>query len=254
MRALIFCLFALLPASAGAQDVGDDTQYLDGEIYAELLHSNLPLYSFDWEEFWPRSFSDGESFGCSSRVDFGDWQITDSSTATDEDVSWMRITNYGVFHCAAYFGEGYERAELENADPDIGYFVKLGEIQQAGGTRELWAIQRGVRPGSEYMLLAREPGGEIIDSFVILQQRCPENAIRELEDGMDVWMTRYCAINSRDDLLSLAEAMLNLPPIGQMTRVGDSDWIAPLEPEDQEPEPEPEDGSFLLETLTSTPQ
>lgn len=46
------------------------------EMVAERLHAPLPLYTFDWAETWPRSFSSGEDFGCTSRVAFGDWRFT----------------------------------------------------------------------------------------------------------------------------------------------------------------------------------
>ncbi len=82
--------------------------------------------------------------------------------------------------------------------------------------------------------------------------------MRELEGGLGIFRTDYCAINSQEDLLALAVEMLDYQPLGTLTRVGNSDWVAPPEAEEQdaepEPEPEPEDGSWLLERLTSTPQ
>jgi hypothetical protein len=73
-------------------------------------------------------------------------------------------------------------------------------------------------PGSDYVLLAREPGDAKIERFTVLQQRCPSGQRREVK-GLDIWTTRYCAIDSRSELLSLARRMLALPALGVIERV-----------------------------------
>lgn len=77
----------------------------------------------------------------------------------------------------------------------------------------LWAIQIGARPGSNYLLLARESEKELDDSYLVLQRKCPRNNIRS-GPNLDILKTDYCSINSRKDLIQLAKNMLKRPPLG----------------------------------------
>ena len=192
------------------------------EMAAERIHSPLPLYTFDWEETWPRNFSSGDEFGCTSRVPFGDWRFTPSRNNSFGEQHWERFTNYGVFHCSAIMRTADEQSGLDEARWEYGFFVQLGTARAAGVKWELWALQKGVNPGSEYTLLAREPNSARIEQFVVLQQRCPSGTRLEAK-GLDIWVTRYCAINSRAELLSLSRKMLALPPLGVIERVVKAD-------------------------------
>lgn len=203
--------FAALAFPARAED--------PDELVAQEIHSSLPLYGFDWDNLWPRSFSEGDAFGCAGRVRFGDWRFTPAAPDAEGDVFWARFSNYGVFHCAAVIRTEKERAALDAAKWRYGFFVMLGTARLRGQSWELWALQQGTVPGSDYLLLAREatePG--LVDRFRVLQQRCPRAALREARN-LDVWRTRYCAIDSRADLLALARRMLRLPPRGTLARV-----------------------------------
>ncbi|MGD9714760.1 MAG: hypothetical protein AB7V46_22270 [Thermomicrobiales bacterium] len=188
------------------------------EVVVEPIHSSLPLYSFEWNDLWPRSFIDGDEFGCTSRIGFGDWRFTPAQINEQEEEGWYRFSNYGVFHCAAIMRDAGERAELVTAQWDYGFFVRLGTARQGSTEWELWALQRGVRPGSDYTLLAREANTSgLIVEFRVLQQRCPRDMIREVR-GFDVWGTRYCAVESRAELRSLARRMLRFPATGTIAR------------------------------------
>ena len=201
----------LLPVQAQARP--------DPEVIVETIHSSLPLYTFAWEDLWPRSFSDGDSFGCVSQVGFGDWRFAPAEGNGQGQEAWYRFANYGVFHCAAILRRADERAGLEAARWDYGHFVRLGSARHRSTAWELWALQWGMRPGSNYTLLAREANSTgLIVEFRVLQQRCPRSMIREVR-GLDVWSTRYCAVDSRAELLSLARRMLHLPAIGTIRRV-----------------------------------
>lgn len=190
----------------------------DDELTVERIHSALPLYTFDWEQTWPRSFTSGDDFGCTSRVPFGDWRFTPSPQNSVGEQHWARFTNYGVFHCAAIMRTADAQDELDSARWEYGFFVQLGTARKGRVTWELWALQKGVAPGSDYTLLAREPSGAMIERFTVLQQRCPPGTQLEAK-GLDIWVTRYCAINSRAELLSMARKMLALPPLGVIERV-----------------------------------
>jgi len=210
------CLAAWLAACiAGPTPAQGQTQ---SEVVVEPIHSSLPLYTFDWNDLWPRSFVDGDGFGCMSRIEFGDWRFTPAQINEQEEEGWYRFSNYGVFHCAAIIRDASERAELGVAQWDYGYLVRLGNARHRSTEWELWALQRGVRPGSDYTLLAREASTSgLIVEFRVLQQRCPRGMMREVR-GFDVWSTRYCAVESRAELLSLARRMLRFPAMGTIAR------------------------------------
>jgi hypothetical protein len=223
MRALVasLALVATLmgaPALASEEGEGDEA-----EVVLERLHAPLPLYTFDWPDLWPRSFTDEESFGCTSRVAFGDWQFVSAQADYGGLSGWTRIENYGVFHCAANLHEADEREELREGKFSRGLFALIGTGRVVGKTYELWVLQQGFVPGSSYVLLARDPAAQAegaVARFDVLQRECPAGRLRKAE-GMDVWSTSYCAIESRDELLALARKMLRKPFAGEFVRVGD---------------------------------
>jgi hypothetical protein len=100
---------------------------------AERIHSPLPLYTFAWPDLWPRSFSQGDSFGCTTRVRFGDWQFVPLQADRGPSGHWERFANYGVFHCAAILRTALDRAALDDAQYDYGFFARIGKAR-AGAT------------------------------------------------------------------------------------------------------------------------
>ena len=189
----------------------------------DLIHSDVPLYTFDDADFWPRPFVDKDSWGCTSRIAFGDWRFIPDPRNEYEDESWYRFSNYGVFHCAAIVKGPVDRSDLDAATFEYSFFVKLGDTRIGDKPWELWAIQQGTMPGSSYILLARPAGkASLIDAFTVLQQQCPSGRVRKLVSGsLDIWQTSYCAINTRDGLLELSRRMVQFPPLGVITRVPD---------------------------------
>lgn len=184
-------------------------------LATDLLHSDLPIFGQRGDEVWPIHWSDDESFGCTSRVAFGDWALR--RTAEDaEVVEWYRFRNYGVFHCWANIYRASERAELERLEPRPSFFVPIGDTTVDGKKVELWVIQLGVLPGSDYLLLSREPGNDVVRSFNVLQTACPPANVRKAE-LYEILLTRYCVINSRSELIKLARRMAQLPPVGVLS-------------------------------------
>lgn len=200
-----------LPAAARAHD----------EIADDLIHADLPLYTRLEGQVWPQHFSDDEgNFGCTSRIEFGDWRM-EAATGDDIDNEWYRVRNYGVFHCNALVQHASDRAGLSDSEYRHSFFVRLGEGWRRGRKVELWAIQIGARPGSDYLLLSREPGEGLIDRFEVLQRDCPRRNLRDA-GGIDTLLTRYCAVNSRAALLALARRMLARPVLGRLHRFADA--------------------------------
>lgn len=181
--------------------------------YQDLLHSDLPLWAGGQEGKWPRPFVDGDSFGCATRLEYGDWRYDE--LRSDLDPMWYRLTNYGVFHCFMMVRSGYQRSALGGLEADFSFLVELGK---ADGGVELWALQRRGRPGADYLLLARRPVAGAIKAFDVLQRQCPKDWVRDA-GNIDILVTRYCAVGSRSDLIELARRMSRLPPLGRLTFV-----------------------------------
>jgi len=223
---LAFCVSLTgTPVLAAGEEEGEEV-----EITLERLHAPVPLYTFAWPDLWPRGFVPQDEpgvislGGCESRVDFGDWQFVSAQADYGGLSGWTRIENYGVFHCAANLHEAEERNELAEGEFSRGLFALIGTGRAAGKTYELWVLQQGFVPGSSYILLARDPAEDAkgtIARFDVLQRECPRGRLRKAED-MDVWLTRYCAIESRNELLALARRMLRKPFAGEFVRVGDA--------------------------------
>ena len=188
------------------------------EMASDLLHSDLPIFGHGSDNEWPQNFYDEDSFGCTSRVGFGDWVFQETSAEIESDVQWYRFSNYGVFHCWANTFRAYERARLDDADFQPSFFVFLGKTSVDQSDIELWTIQIGARPGSEYLLLSRAPADGLIEKFTVLQTACPRANVRDA-GSLDILLTRYCAVNSRTELIRLARQMAKRPPLGTLTRV-----------------------------------
>jgi hypothetical protein len=203
---LAAALFAFTAAQARS---GAGNEAEDVEVYRDLIHSDVPLWGTG-PNVWPQSFTDEDGFGCTSRVSFGDWKLTERGGS----VSWWRLGNYGVFHCATIERRATDRDDLKSARWSYGFFVQLGSVGSDNDRRELWALQSGTVPGSDYTLLARQADDKgAIKTFTVLQHRCPAASIRK-GPSLDIWKTQYCSINSQSELIALARRMARLPPIG----------------------------------------
>ena len=190
---------AILMALSGAPARAED---------AQLIHSDVPLWAPGNDKVWPQHFTDDDSFGCVHRLKLGVWRY--QAGDGDSDAVWRRFDNYGAFHCWMNVSEGHEPGSFGESRP--GFLIQLGH---AAG-KELWVLQLGARPGSSYLLLARAPGADAIDRFDVLQRRCPATHVRG-GPSLDILMTRYCAINSQEEMRALAARMAKLPTLGVMT-------------------------------------
>lgn len=189
------------------------------EVYTDLIHSDVPLFGTGGENIWPRGFVNEDTFGCTSRVAFGDWRLEHRN---GDDPDWYRFKNYGVMHCWANVGEAYEQSDLESANSRPAFFILLGTVGAGSDLRELWAIQLGARPGSDYMLLSRSPREGLIEEFEVLQTRCSLFDVRE-GPSLSILLARYCALNSQAEMLGFATEMSRLPPLGKLARLPDTD-------------------------------
>lgn len=188
------------------------------EVASDLVHSDLPIFGRGGDNEWPQHFSDDDSFGCTSRVAFGDWVFREHGAEVEDDVLWYRFSNYGVFHCWANTSRADERARLASVDSHPSFFAFLGSTSVNGSNIELWTVQIGARPGSQYLLLSRDPAEGLIEKFDVLQTACPRANVRDV-GSLDTLLTRYCAVNSRSELIRLARRMAQRVPLGSLTRV-----------------------------------
>lgn len=193
------------------------------EVHRDLIHADLPLWGSEGETVWPRAFDHADgSFGCASRLRFGDWRQVEGEG--DRDAIWHRITNYGAIHCMMMVRDAHAQAELGGRDADPAFLIEIGTAEAGEGPVELWILQRGARPGSDYLLLARRPAPGLIESFDVLQRECPADRRREGQE-LSILLTGYCAINTQDELIALARRMLLRPPLARLI------FVAP-EPEE----------------------
>jgi hypothetical protein len=217
MRLTVFLIALLLaPIAARAQ---------------ETIHADLPIWtSKDHVQMWPQGFVGVDEWGCTSRVAFGDWKFDPVPSEDDfPREGWWRITNYGVFHCYAMVRWAHERANLTDASVQYSFFVKMAEIGTGAARVELWALQMGVRPGSDYVLLARKPSEGIVQAFDVLDVQCPSANVRDAGQ-LGTISTDYCSINSKAELIAFAGRMARRPYAGKLVRMGD-------EPEADDAEP-----------------
>ena len=181
----------------------------------DWIHSDLPLFS-KAEDLWPRGFVEDDGWGCTSRIAFGDWKYVEPGEQGGEpSEQWVRLRNYGVFHCAVIEQWASERDEVGQGGHKYSWFVPLGRGKRGGSDVELWALQSGSRPGSDYLLLSRRPAPGLIKSFDVLAVDCPRKNIRSGR-GPDIWLGDYCAINSARELRLLAQRMSSRTPVGTL--------------------------------------
>lgn len=215
MRFVVLCYLAAICSPALAEEVNQD------QFEAALIRSNQPLYAFDWPEFWPRSHADEESIACITRVSFGDWQFTRNPENEMGFPRWLGFKHHGVIHCNASIYWANSRAALLQGRPAKGAFILIGETEWANTNWELWIIQehRLGQEGSEYTLLARTADKtRIIEEFRVLQRRCSAAQMR-LGSMAQTGTLRYCAVETKDELLELMQRMLTEPPLGTLSLV-----------------------------------
>jgi hypothetical protein len=184
------------------------------------VHSDLPLFDGRHGELWPRGFVEKDSWGCTSKIAFGDWKYVEpKGDGSDPLVKWLRLRNYGVFHCAVIEEWAEDRQDLGRRGFEYSWFVELGKAKRGGSPIEIWTLQSGVRPGSDYILLSRTPAPGLIKSFNVLAVDCPR-ANRRGGERVDVWRTDYCAINSVTALKNFAKMMTRQPVVATLTWIG----------------------------------
>lgn len=229
VRSGIWTLLAaaiVAPHVAAAQTSGAAVQsapvdHEEGGRATEMLHSPVPLYDFGWQDLWPRDVGPG----CASPVGFGDWRFTPDAGDTDGQEHWERFANYGPIHCSAILSTADRRSDLKRARADRGFLILLGVAKQGQASWELWAVQRGVTPGSSYTLLAREvPVGAdtgVVSRFTVLQRRCAAGKSAKAV-AIAGSPTHYCRVDTQAELLALAREMLTLPPLGVIQLQGEA--------------------------------
>jgi hypothetical protein len=171
---------------------------------AQTLRSDSPLWTYQNEPdpgLYPEHFVDQESFGCAVPLHLGVYRRT--STGEDADISFMRVANYGVFHCALMYGEANDPEDIDTAFEDYAWLIELDRKDRADGTtNRLLALQIGIKAGSRYVLL-RHRASESTTSLGELDWKCPAGAERRTA-RIDIWQQNACVISSKDDLRRIA--------------------------------------------------
>ncbi|WP_442678667.1 hypothetical protein ACSBM8_14280 [Sphingomonas sp. ASY06-1R] len=204
----VIALVALLLASQQIDDSGTP------ELQEDLFHSDLPLWADDQDHMWPRAFQDAQSFGCATKIRYGNWRL--DSAERDMEPRWYRWTNYGAMHCFMWSGGPTTKNALPKTSAEPSFLIDLGALPGSNDAIELWALQQGSRPGSNYILLSRTRQPGIITSFDVLQRGCPPENLRK-GPQLDILKTSYCVFNSRAALIDTARRMARRPPLGRLT-------------------------------------
>ena len=141
----------------------------------------------------------------------------------------MRISNYGVFHCAVVESWASDRKRLDKTGYKYSWFVSLGKARYQVKEVELWALQSGARPGSDYLLLRRDARQKGVTEFDVLPVDCPKLNLRN-GGQVDIWLTSYCAINDVNEFIEFARAMAKRPEVGKLVWKADVPQAAPDKP------------------------
>jgi hypothetical protein len=212
-RALIFAI-ALAASPAAAEDV--------------LVHSDLPLFRAGDADTWPQNYSDDESFGSVSIFPSADWRCV-SRARQDVCEEWFRARMDGVIHPKFIVTSALEQKGLEQGGAEIAFIGELLSRGQGAGKVRVFALQIGVRPGSTYRLFAVRGEGRI-RRLQELDVRCEGAGTerREMREGMDVWLTSYCAVENKAALKVMALEALDRPPLALFESVaGPEDQTTP---------------------------
>lgn len=76
--------------------------------------------------------------------------------------------------------------------------------------------QIGARPGSIYLLLSRGPAEGLIEKFNVLQVACPRDDVRDA-GSLDILLTRYCAVDSRNELIRLVSLQTTVSQLNALS-------------------------------------
>ncbi len=201
MRPTLFAIALACTVVSGAQ--------------AQSLRSDSPLWTYETEPdagLFPEHFTDAESFGCSIPLRLGVYRTM--GTTEDPGESYMRIDNYGVFHCALIFGTAYDLTDAEKAFDDHAWLIVLGsQDRPGGGEDEFLALQIGVRAGSRYLIFKRHKN-QLSAPLEELDWRCPAGAERRTA-RLDIWVQNSCVISSKGDLRQIARAATRRPVLAR---------------------------------------
>ena len=180
----------------------------------DLIHSDLPLWSERHaEQIWPKAFVDGLSFGCAYNIQLGDWKFTGAAPSFLGE--WLRFDTIGVESCAFLVGEGERQDGLDGATSKPAFLIDLGASETGQSGVGIWALQVGMRPGSDYLLLTSVASAKPVARFRILPVHCPATN-RRFGESLAHLDNSYCAIGSRAELTALARQMAKLEPVGEL--------------------------------------
>jgi hypothetical protein len=205
VAASLIAATALWGAPAAAQDV--------------LLRSDLPLWTGEEDDLYPKNFYEADSFGCISNIRTGDFRMTETFEGGETSETWYRVHNYGVFHCALVIRSADEQAALDIAPREFFWVVVLDKVRTDAGEIELLAFQQGARGGSTYVLFSRTVGAED-PGLTLLNPECPASMVRGGQP-IDVWRTDYCVVPDQRALRRIARAAAGQAPVGRLEWVED---------------------------------
>lgn len=197
------------------------------QAQVQSLRSDSPLWTYESERdagLFPEHFTDAESFGCSIPLRLGLYRRIEM--AEDFDESFVRIDNYGVFHCAVLYGEAFDRKDADVAFEDHAWLIVLDKIPRSDGSEdELLALQIGISAGSRYILLRRR-SGNLSEPLDVLDWECPASA-EHRRAQIGIWAQNSCITSSKTELRKIAHSAAQKPVLARLELLPPDD-IVPL--------------------------
>lgn len=201
---------------------------LAGGAQAQQLRSDSPLWTDHQDRdaaLYPEAFFDKDGFGCSIPFRLGVYRrvavVQQDGDDSEDAVSFVRIGNYGVFHCALVYGRTDDRADADTAFEDYAWLILLDKVRRPdGGEDELLALQIGIGNGSRYALFRRRVS-DLSAPLEELDWRCPADAERRTA-RLDIWVQDTCVVSSKSALRRVARKAMRLPILATLDLTGAS--------------------------------
>lgn len=192
-----------------------------------IVRSDLPLWSEEAKDVWPRFYMRNGQMGMESIFAVGDWRMrTAGCSQSDPSIAcetWLRFSFLGPTDPGFIVTQAPTRPALAVAGvPSV--IADLGAAPGAPTTR-LYAIQIGFEGGSQYILVSAAQAD--VRQMAVLSVNCStgrrQGVVPRRAKFYTAFATAYCAVGSSQALRALALDAFARPPVAALEWVGGPD-------------------------------